>query len=94
MVCAMLFAFTGIGTGWASNFFLFVSFQVLNGVPVGATTLVCPMYAAEISSATIRGNGVFLSAFHCDRKIACLFIYLTSFRLKKMKACLPNPDIK
>ena len=56
MCCAILFALTGIGTGWAASFPLFVGFRMLSGVAVGAAALVCPMYVAEISPASMRGR--------------------------------------
>ena len=58
MLCAVLFALTGVGTGWATTFPLFVAFRMLSGVAVGAAALVCPMYVAEISPATMRGRMV------------------------------------
>src|SRR5882724_3705270 len=60
LICAFLFALTGVGTGWAGNFFIFISFRLLSGVAVGAAALVCPMYIAEISPAPLRGRMVTL----------------------------------
>jgi len=48
MICAILFAVTGGGTGWAENFPMFIGFRMLSGVAVGAAALVCPIYLAEI----------------------------------------------
>ena len=53
---AFLFALTGIGTGWANDFNLFIIFRMLSGVAVGTAALVCPMYIAEVSPANIRGK--------------------------------------
>jgi MFS transporter, SP family, arabinose:H+ symporter len=53
---AFLFAVTGIGTGWADNFNVFIAFRMLSGVAVGTAALVCPMYIAEVSPAQIRGK--------------------------------------
>ena len=79
MICAVLFALTGIGTGWAPNFFLFVSFRMLSGVAVGAAALVCPMYVAEISPATMRGKMV--SFYQLSIVTGILLAYLSNYLL-------------
>lgn len=79
MICAVLFALTGIGTGWAGNFFLFVSFRMLSGVAVGAAALVCPMYVAEISPALMRGKMV--SFYQLSIVIGILLAYLSNYLL-------------
>lgn len=58
LLCALLFAVTGIGTGWAANAGLFIVFRLLSGVAVGVAALVCPMYIAEVSPAGFRGRMV------------------------------------
>src|SRR6476619_5475707 len=56
LACAFLFAITGIGTGWAGNFTLFIIFRILSGVAIGCAAVVCPIYIAEISPAPLRGR--------------------------------------
>ncbi|MEJ7779801.1 MAG: sugar porter family MFS transporter [Daejeonella sp.] len=56
LICAFLFAVTGIGTGWAESFSVFIFFRMLSGVAVGVAAMVCPMYIAEISPAPLRGR--------------------------------------
>ncbi len=56
LFCAFLFALTGIGTGWADSFGLFIFFRLMSGVAVGAAALVCPMYIAEMAPAGFRGR--------------------------------------
>jgi sugar porter (SP) family MFS transporter len=56
ILCALLFAVTGIGTGWATSFGEFVMFRMLSGVAVGAAALVSPMYIAEMAPASLRGR--------------------------------------
>ena len=79
MGCAMLFALTGAGTGWAGNFPLFVSFRMLSGVAVGAAALVCPMYVAEISPAPMRGRMV--SFYQLSIVTGILLAYLSNYLL-------------
>lgn len=56
LLCAILFAITGVGTGWAGNFTLFIIFRMLSGVAVGSAALVCPMYIAELAPPSFRGR--------------------------------------
>jgi MFS transporter, SP family, arabinose:H+ symporter len=79
MFCAILFAITGAGTGWASNFPMFVFFRMLSGVAVGAAALVCPMYVAEISPAGMRGRMV--SLYQLSIVIGILLAYLSNYLL-------------
>jgi SP family arabinose:H+ symporter-like MFS transporter len=79
MLCAVLFALTGAGTGWAGSFQLFVFFRMLSGVAVGAAALVCPMYVAEISPAAMRGRMV--SFYQLSIVIGILLAYLSNYLL-------------
>ena len=79
MACAVLFALTGVGTGWAGSFPLFVSFRILSGVAVGAAALVCPMYVAEISPSSMRGRMV--SFYQLSIVIGILLAYLSNYLL-------------
>ena len=79
MICAILFAITGAGTGWATSFPLFICFRMLSGVAVGAAALVCPMYVAEISPAPMRGRMV--SFYQLSIVIGILLAYLSNYLL-------------
>ncbi len=79
LFCAFLFAITGAGTGWAGNFTAFIMFRFLSGVSVGIAALVCPMYIAEISPASIRGRLVTL--YQLAITIGILFAYLSNYLL-------------
>lgn len=79
MGCALLFALTGLGTGWAGSFPQFILFRMLSGVAVGAAALVCPMYVAEISPAPMRGRMV--SFYQLSIVIGILLAYLSNYLL-------------
>ncbi|RIV25072.1 MFS transporter [Fibrisoma montanum] len=79
MLCALLFALTGAGTGWAGSFVSFIAFRMLSGVAVGAAALVCPMYVAEISPAPMRGRMV--SFYQLSIVIGILLAYLSNYLL-------------
>ena len=79
MICAVLLALTGTGTGWAGSFPLFICFRMLSGIAVGAAALVCPMYVAEISPAPMRGKMV--SFYQLSIVIGILLAYLSNYLL-------------
>ncbi|MBC8032848.1 MAG: sugar porter family MFS transporter [Chitinophagaceae bacterium] len=79
MLCAVLFAITGAATGWASSFSIFIFFRMLSGVAVGAAALVCPMYVAEISPASMRGRMV--SFYQLSIVIGILIAYCCNYFL-------------
>ncbi|MEO8764174.1 MAG: sugar porter family MFS transporter [Ginsengibacter sp.] len=56
LACAILFAITGVGTGWAGDFTTFIIFRILSGFAIGCASVVCPIYIAEISPAMFRGR--------------------------------------
>lgn len=79
MICAIIFGLTGIGTGWADSFLLFVFFRISSGVAVGIAAMVCPMYVAEISPASMRGKMV--SFYQLSIVIGILLAYLSNYLL-------------
>ncbi len=79
MGCALLFALTGFGTGWAGSFPLFILFRMASGVAVGAAALVCPMYIAEMSPAPLRGRMV--AFYQLAITTGILLAYLANYAL-------------
>lgn len=79
LLCAFLFAATGVGTGWAPSFGLFVAARMLSGVAVGAAALVAPMYLAEIAPAPVRGRLV--SFYQLAITVGLLLAYLSNYFL-------------
>jgi sugar porter (SP) family MFS transporter len=79
MGCALLFALTGFGTGWAGSFPLFILFRMVSGVAVGAAALVCPMYIAEMSPAPLRGRMV--AFYQLAITTGILLAYLANYAL-------------
>ena len=80
MLCAILFALTGIGTGWAGNFAFFVGFRMLSGVAVGAAALVCPIRGRNLPCPNAGKDGFVLSTFYRDRDFDGLFVQLFALR--------------
>ena len=79
MLCALLFALTGFGTGWAGSFPMFILFRMVSGVAVGAAALVCPMYIAEMSPAPLRGRMV--ACYQLAITTGILLAYLANYLL-------------
>lgn len=79
LLCALLFAITGVATGWAFNFTFFIIARLVSGVAVGIAALVCPIYIAEISPSTLRGRLVTLYQFAIVTGL--LLAYLSNYLL-------------
>jgi SP family arabinose:H+ symporter-like MFS transporter len=79
LICSFLFAITGIATGWAANFTVFIFARLLSGVAVGAAALVCPMYIAEVAPAFIRGRLV--TFYQLAIVTGLLMAYLSNYLL-------------
>jgi sugar porter (SP) family MFS transporter len=79
MGCALLFALTGFGTGWAGSFPVFILFRMVSGIAVGTAALVCPMYIAEMSPAPLRGRMV--AFYQLAITTGILLAYLTNYLL-------------
>jgi SP family arabinose:H+ symporter-like MFS transporter len=79
MCSALLFAITGIGTGWATSFNIFILARTLSGVALGAAALVCPMYIAEISPSPMRGRMV--SFYQLSIVMGIMLAYILNYLL-------------
>lgn len=56
MICAVLFAVSGVGAGLSNQLHWFVIFRLIGGLGVGAAAMVSPMYIAEMAPAAWRGR--------------------------------------
>ncbi|MBC7887347.1 MAG: sugar porter family MFS transporter [Ferruginibacter sp.] len=79
LICSFLFALTGVATGWAPGFNLFIVARLLSGVAVGVAALVCPMYIAEIAPAALRGRLV--TFYQLAIVTGLLLAYLSNYLL-------------
>jgi len=82
LVCAALFAVSGIGVAIAGNLFVFVIFRMVGGLGVGAAAMVAPMYIAETAPAESRGKLVSLYQLAIVTGILCS--YLTNYGIEKL----------
>ncbi len=56
IICAVLFAVSGLGAGLANHLSVFIAFRLIGGLGVGAAAMVSPMYIAELAPAHLRGR--------------------------------------
>jgi sugar porter (SP) family MFS transporter len=73
IICALLFALSGIGAGLSNELYVFVFFRLIGGLGVGAAAMVSPMYIAEVAPANLRGR---LVAFY---QLAIVFGILLAY---------------
>jgi MFS transporter, SP family, arabinose:H+ symporter len=83
LICALLFALTGIGTGLSHSLLVFVLFRIAGGLAVGAAAMVAPMYIAETVPASVRGRLV--SLYQLAIVSGILLAYLSNYLLNDVQ---------
>lgn len=63
-ILALLYLISALGSAMAWDWYSFLIFRLVGGLGVGASSVVAPMYIAEISPAKIRGRLVALTQFN------------------------------
>ncbi|MDR0352392.1 MAG: sugar porter family MFS transporter [Opitutaceae bacterium] len=77
VISAVLFFVSAIGCGLAWDFWSLVIFRVIGGVGIGGSTVICPMYLAEIAPAKWRGRlGAF---FQFNIVLGILVAFLSNY---------------
>jgi SP family arabinose:H+ symporter-like MFS transporter len=79
IICAVLFAVSGVGAGVSGSLSIFVLFRIIGGLGVGAAAMVSPMYIAEIAPASWRGRLVAL--YQLAIVTGILLAYFSNFAL-------------
>jgi len=77
---AALYVTTAVGSALAANVSSFIIFRFLGGIGVGASSVVAPMYIAEISPAKIRGR--MTAMFQFNVIFGILMAYISNFLLR------------
>lgn len=73
-VCALLFALGGVLSALPRSFPQFIAARILSGIAIGVSSMICPVYIAEIAPPQLRGRlgslfqlgivtGIFLTLF-------------------------------
>ena len=76
-VLAVLFAASAIGCAYSWDWFSFVVFRLVAGVAIGASSVVGPMYIAEIAPASWRGRMV--GSFQLNIVFGILVAYFSNY---------------
>ena len=79
-VIAALYILTALGSSLANNVSSFIIFRFLGGLGIGASSVVAPMYIAEISPAKIRGRMTAMFQFNVIAGI--LIAYISNYLLR------------
>jgi len=58
MIAAIIFAVSSIGIALTPSLTLFISMRFAAGIGVGMASMLCPIYIAEVSPASVRGRNV------------------------------------
>lgn len=75
----ILFAVSAIGSGLATNAFIFSFFRFIGGIGIGASTVAAPIYISEIATSNKRGKLVALYQFNIV--LGILIAYLSNYFL-------------
>jgi SP family arabinose:H+ symporter-like MFS transporter len=54
--CALLYAFSGILSAIPQNFGQFIAARILSGIAIGISSMICPVYIAEVAPPQLRGR--------------------------------------
>lgn len=76
----IFYLISAIGSALASGVYIFMAFRVLGGLAIGASSVVAPMYIAEIAPAKNRGKLV--AAFQFNIVFGILIAYLSNYLLQ------------
>ena len=79
-IIAALYVITALGTALAPNLSSFIIFRFLGGIGIGASSVVAPMYIAEISPAATRGR--MTAMFQFNVIFGILMAYISNYLLK------------
>lgn len=79
IVIAYVYMFSALGCALVVNWYSFMFFRFLGGVAIGASSVVGPMYIAEISPSDWRGR--FVAFFQFNIVLGIVLAYVSNFLL-------------
>jgi len=71
ILAAALFVFSAFGTGYATDFKVFIIYRLIGGLGIGLASTLSPIYIAEISPAKYRGRLVAINQLTIVVGILC-----------------------
>jgi SP family xylose:H+ symportor-like MFS transporter len=82
-ILALLYLFSAIGSALAQNWSMFLVYRFLGGIGVGGSSVVAPMYIAEITPASRRGRMV--AMVQVNIVTGMLLAYLSNYLISTMQ---------
>ncbi len=76
----IFYLISATGSALAPSVYVFMAFRVLGGLAIGASSVVAPMYIAEIAPA--RNRGKLVAAFQFNIVFGILMAYLSNYLLQ------------
>ena len=77
-----LYMISALGSALAFDWWLFVVMRLIGGIAVGGSSVVSPMYNAEISPASLRGRLVALTQFNVV--LGIMLAYLSNYLINEL----------
>jgi sugar porter (SP) family MFS transporter len=81
-VLALLYLGSAIGSALAHNWYMFLVYRFLGGIGVGASSVVAPIYIAEIAPARLRGRMV--GVVQVNVVTGMLLAYLSNYLISNL----------
>jgi SP family xylose:H+ symportor-like MFS transporter len=81
-ILALLYLGSAIGSALAQNWYMFLIYRFLGGIGVGGSSVVAPIYIAEISPARKRGRMVAIVQFNVV--MGMLIAYLSNYLISTL----------
>jgi sugar porter (SP) family MFS transporter len=79
---AIFFGIAALGSALSHNWFSFLFFRFIGGLAVGASSVIAPMYIAEITPARVRGRLV--ASFQLNIVAGILLSYFSNYWLSQI----------
>jgi MFS transporter, SP family, xylose:H+ symportor len=85
---AICYFVSALGCGLARDWYEFLAARFLGGVAVGATSVVMPIYIAEISPPNVRGRLVMVNQFNIV--LGILLCSVSNYVIAQLHTCFPQ----
>jgi len=82
VVIALIYGLTALATAMANDWLVFISFRFIGGIGVGASSVIGPMYIAEIAPAHMRGRLV--GMFQLNVVTGILLAFFSNYLISSM----------
>lgn len=76
-ITAMLYVLSAIGCAFAANWWILIAFRFIGGLAIGASSVLGPIYIAELAPAKWRGRLV--GMFQINIVVGILFAYFSNY---------------